>query len=187
MVRLLVAIMVLALVAICLLSLPRNPSTAQSNALGFESNEVAGKTFKYTFGLSIETLELPEATGGSGSYVYSLEANAPPYDVPGLSFDTSARTLTGTPSKIGEFKMTYRAEDPSSEIELKFTIVVKPGASRTFGQPLIRTPQASRSHGTRLPAPPSIILTVTWVQKPSCPLVGRMSVAALTPHIPTQM
>ena len=126
MARLFVAFIALALTAICLLLLPHHSSTAQGDAVSFESNSVEDQT--YTFGHAIETLELPEATSGSGSYTYYLYERSSYSDVPGLNFDASARTLTGTPSEIGEFKMVYRAEDPSSGIELEFTIVVKPGS-----------------------------------------------------------
>ena len=53
-----------------------------------------------------EPLALPAASGGNGALSYHL---APA--VPGLTFDGSRRTLTGTPSQAGEYRMTYRVED----------------------------------------------------------------------------
>ena len=97
MARLFVAFIALALTAICLLLLPHHSSTAQGDAVSFESNSVEDQT--YTFGHAIETLELPEATGGSGSYEYSLYERSSYSDVPGLSFDASTRTLSGSPTE----------------------------------------------------------------------------------------
>ena len=53
-----------------------------------------------------EPLVLPAASGGNGALSYGLEPA-----VPGLTFDGSRRTLAGTPSRAGEYRMTYRVED----------------------------------------------------------------------------
>ena len=53
-----------------------------------------------------EPLVLPAASGGNGALSYDLEPA-----VPGLTFDGSRRTLAGTPSRAGEYRMTYRVED----------------------------------------------------------------------------
>lgn len=53
-----------------------------------------------------EPLVLPAASGGNGALSYRLEPA-----VPGLTFDGSRRTLAGTPSRAGEYRMTYRVED----------------------------------------------------------------------------
>ncbi|MCY4652896.1 MAG: hypothetical protein OXC95_06990, partial [Dehalococcoidia bacterium] len=125
-----IVVLVLALAAIWLTLFLRTPnlSIVQSQEIGFGPNDINGQILNFPFGSAIDDLELPEATGGSGSYTYSLYERSSYSSVPGLNFDTSARTLAGTPSEIGEFKMVYRAEDPSSEIELEFTIVVRPGS-----------------------------------------------------------
>ena len=128
MARLFVAFIALALTAICLLLLPHYSSTAQGDAVTFESNSVEDQS--YTLGQDIETLELPEATGGSGSYLYSLYERFSYYDVPGLSFDASTRTLSGSPTEVKLYNMVYTATDAvddSRYAELKFEIAVKPG------------------------------------------------------------
>ena len=48
----------------------------------------------WTEGTAIGTLQLPEATGGNAPLRYSLTPDAPT----GLTFDATARTLTGTPT-----------------------------------------------------------------------------------------
>ena len=125
-VRLLLAIVALAVVAIRLLLLPPNFSDAQSDGVGFAPNNVDGRTHEYPFGYPIEALELPDAAGGSGSYMYSLSP-----DVPGLGFDTTTRTLSGSPAEVNLYNMIYVATDTiddSRYAELKFRISVKPGA-----------------------------------------------------------
>ena len=64
----------------------------------------------YTVGTAIETLTLPEASGGDGVLTYSLSP-----DVPGLSFDATRRQLTGTPSTEGSYAMTYTAMDEDGD------------------------------------------------------------------------
>ena len=77
----------------------------------------------YTVGTAIETLTLPEATGGNGALRYSLSP-----DVPGLSFDSGSRQLTGTPSTAGEYDMTYAVTDADGDTDtLGFTISVEGG------------------------------------------------------------
>ena len=81
-------------------------------------------------GTLIEPLTLHEATGGSGEFTYSL---AP--EVPGLDFDTSTRQLSGTPSLVGEYPMTYTATDLAPGMGmamLTFTIIVSPSAVPNF-------------------------------------------------------
>ena len=81
-------------------------------------------------GTLIESLTLPEATGGSGEFTYSL---AP--EIPGLEFDTSTRQLSGTPGLVGEYPMTYTATDLAPGMGmamLTFTIIVSPSAVPNF-------------------------------------------------------
>ena len=130
MVRLFVALLVFAMTATYLLLLPQDFSTAQSDALSFEQNSLEGRTLEYPLGYTIEPLKLPGATGGSGSDTYSLES-----EVPGLSFDTATRTLSGSPSKFGSYPMTYTATDSgdsSNSATLEFTVSVKPGSVRNI-------------------------------------------------------
>ena len=78
---------------------------------------------------AIQPLVLPAAAGGSGALTYSL---SPP--VPGLTFDAGARTLTGAPTRIGEYAMTYAARDRAgAAARLTFTITVENTLRRGAG------------------------------------------------------
>ena len=75
-------------------------------------------------------MTLPEAMGGSGVFAYSLTP-----DVAGLNFNTTTRALSGTPSSVGEYPMTYTATDSAPDMgttTLMFTIVVSPSAVSNF-------------------------------------------------------
>ena len=75
----------------------------------------------YRAGTAIEPLTLPEATGGNGTLRYSLSP-----DVPGLSFETGVRRLTGTPTAAGAWNMTYTVTDADGDTDtLSFTITVE--------------------------------------------------------------
>ena len=79
----------------------------------------------YTVGTAIETLTLPEASGGNGALTYSLSP-----DVPGLTFDATTRQLTGTPSTAASYNMTYTASDEDGDTDsLGFSITVVPTAT----------------------------------------------------------
>ena len=74
----------------------------------------------YPFGTAISPLTFPEARGGERPLTYSLSP-----EVPGLSFNATMRRLTGTPSRVGTYNMTYRAMDVDGDTDfLIFTIVV---------------------------------------------------------------
>ena len=75
----------------------------------------------YTAGTAIDPLTLPEATGGNGTLSYSLSP-----DVPGLSFDSRTRELSGTPTAAGAFNMTYTVTDADGDTDtLSFIISVE--------------------------------------------------------------
>lgn len=75
----------------------------------------------YMVDAAIEPLTLPEASGGNGTLRYSLSP-----DVPGLSFNASMRQLTGTPTSVGTFNMTYTVTDADGDTDtLGFTISVE--------------------------------------------------------------
>ena len=81
----------------------------------------------YTVGTAIDTLTLPEASGGNGTLSYTLTP-----DVPGLSFDGVTRRLTGTPSTAGTYAMTFTASDEDGDTDsLGFTIEVTPDSTET--------------------------------------------------------
>ena len=74
----------------------------------------------YPVGTAISELTLPAARSGDGPLTYSLSP-----EVPGLSFDATTRRLTGTPSSVGTFDMTYRVRDTDDDTDsLNFTITV---------------------------------------------------------------
>ena len=74
----------------------------------------------YTASTAIETLSLPEATGGNGTLTYSLSPS-----VPGLTFDATTRQLTGTPTTAGTHAMTYTVTDEDGDTDtLGFTLNV---------------------------------------------------------------
>ena len=75
----------------------------------------------YTVGTAIDTLTLPEASGGDGTLTYSLSP-----DVPGLTFNATTRQLTGTPTSAGSYSMTYRVRDVDGDTDsLQFAIDVQ--------------------------------------------------------------
>ena len=83
----------------------------------------------YTVDTVIATLTLPEATGGAAPLTYAL---AP--DVPGLSFDPSTRRLSGMPTEVGMYAMTYTVTDAEGNTATSaFTVTVKERASRVPG------------------------------------------------------
>ncbi len=78
----------------------------------------------YTVGEAIAELVLPAATGGEAPLRYRLTPA-----VPGLSFNSSTRTLSGTPTAAAEgtHAMTYRVEDLDGDAAtLTFTVQVNP-------------------------------------------------------------
>ena len=75
----------------------------------------------YTEGSAIAPLTLPEASDGNHPLRYSLSPL-----VPGLSFDTGTRQLTGTPTTAGTYAMTYTVTDADGDTDsLSFTIIVE--------------------------------------------------------------
>ena len=74
----------------------------------------------YIVGTAIDTLVLPEATGGNGPLTYSLSPA-----VPGLTFNATARRLSGTPSTAGSYDMRYMVRDDDGDTDtLTFAITV---------------------------------------------------------------
>ena len=75
----------------------------------------------YIVGTAIQILTLPSATGGDGVLRYDLVPV-----VPGLTFDTSTRRLTGTPTSAGTYNMTYTVTDEDGDTDsLNFSITVE--------------------------------------------------------------
>ena len=90
------------------------------------AHSVADRT--YTVGEAIGPLVLPEALGGNGPLTYELRP-----EIPGLTFDPAARTLSGTPVTAGTYQMAYRVSDAdgntadSDADTLTFTVEVLVG------------------------------------------------------------
>ena len=75
----------------------------------------------YTADTAISTLRLPAATGGRSPLRYGLTPT-----VPGLHFDATGRTLTGTPTASGSYAMLYTVTDANgATASLRFTISVR--------------------------------------------------------------
>ena len=69
---------------------------------------------------AMDPWEFPAAAGGNGDLTYTLDMN-----VPGLSFDAAARTLSGTPTHTGVYRLVYQVEDIDGDAaELTFHITV---------------------------------------------------------------
>ena len=82
----------------------------------------------YTMGTMIPALTLPAATGGTGTLTYTLTGPgdaALSVAVPGLTFNTTARTLTGTPTTAATTALTYTVTDENgSTASETFTVTV---------------------------------------------------------------
>ena len=98
---------------------------------------------KYTRGTAIGTLSLPAATGGDAPLVYTLEGPDGAALPAGLTFDATARTLTGTPSAVQAattytYTVTDSDESAPDVATLTFTIEVIAGpiwtATLTVGE-----------------------------------------------------
>ena len=74
----------------------------------------------YTRGTAISNLQLPEATGGTGTLTYTLTGTLPP----GLNFTAGTRTLSGTPNTAGTFVLTYTVTDTNGASTATFTVTV---------------------------------------------------------------
>ena len=85
--------------------------------LSFGSSTIANQS--YVKDTAIDALTLPQATGGSGTITYSLSPSLPN----GLSFDATARTISGTPTATGA-TYRYSATDGADTVTLSFTLEV---------------------------------------------------------------
>ena len=112
------------------------PGTTDSQ-LSFGTATVSNRT--YTAGAAISALTLPAASGGDGTLTYSLSPA-----VAGLSFNATTRVLSGTPTTVGSYGMTYTARDADGDIAtLRFTITV--AGSGSFAP---AAPQVAARSGT---------------------------------------
>ena len=86
----------------------------------------------WTAGTAIGTLQLPEAAGGNAPLTYSLTPTLPD----GLTFDATARTLTGTPKgALDNTTFTYTVTDADGDpATLSFDIEVAADLTPAFAQ-----------------------------------------------------
>ena len=102
---------------------PTNSPTAAS----FGSQSVASQG--YIKDSAITNLVLPAAASGTGSKNYRLSPS-----VPGLTFTTSTRTLSGTPTALGAHNMAYTVSNSGGSDTLNFSITVSAAdTAPTFG------------------------------------------------------
>ena len=74
---------------------------------------------------AITPINLPQAQGGVGSLVYTLQTQGGGLP-PGLVYNPSTRTLSGTPTEEGIYLMTYRVTDSTGQsFILSFNLTVQ--------------------------------------------------------------
>ena len=101
------------------------PAFAQGTAIANQS---------WTAGTAIGTLQLPEATGGNAPLTYSLTPTLPT----GLTFDATARTVTGTPTAtLRKTSFTYTVSDGDGDTAT-LTFDIEVAASVAVDVPAVR-------------------------------------------------
>ena len=93
----------------------------------------------YTMGQTITDLTLPAATGGTGTLTYTLTGTASAalsQAVPGLTFNTTARVLSGTPTTAATTALTYTVTDErGSTASDTVTLTVAAGGAERSERP----------------------------------------------------
>ena len=85
----------------------------------------------YPVDTAITALELPVATGSSGSLSYTLTGPDGGALPAGLTFDADSRTLSGTPTEAGVTELTYTVtDDNGASTSQTFTVIVAVAATR---------------------------------------------------------
>ena len=118
-------------------------------------------------GTEIDTLTLPEATGGTGTLTYSLTPAAPA----GLEFDATDRTITGTPTAAATTEFTYTVTDGNgTKTPLTFEITV--GTALLFGSNTIAAQTWTQDEAITdltLPEATGGVGTLTYSLSPTLP------------------
>ena len=134
----------------------------------FGTQTIANQT--YTVGQDIGTVTLPAASGGNAPLTYSLSPTLPA----GLTFNASARTITGAPMAAQDStEYTYTATDADGDTAtLNFSITVAADLTPTFGTQTIadQTYTAGEDIGTvTLPGASSGNAPLTCSLSPALP------------------
>ena len=106
---------------------PSGPTAADPRPT-FGDAEIAPQT--WIVGNAINPLTLPEATGGNAPIRYDLDPS-----IPGIFFNRSSRTVSGEPTRLGNFTMRYSATDADGDgasILFPVQIAVAPDTSPTL-------------------------------------------------------
>ena len=112
----------LALFSGCSGGVPKDTHPVVDLMPSFGSTALSGMSFPVRTAISDVTL--PEASDGDGALSYTLEPVPP-----GLSFDAADRVLSGTPTTVDVYDVTYRVADEDGDAaSLSFTIAVHYGA-----------------------------------------------------------
>ena len=108
----------------------------QAPVFGQAAMDAVAASYNRVASRAIPALVLPVATGGEGDLVYSLTATAGTASnisggLPaGLAFDADTRTLSGTPTAVDSYSLTYAVNDTDSNsaagdtATIAFTLVV---------------------------------------------------------------
>ena len=85
----------------------------------FDAAAIAEVEGDYPAGEAVDRT-LPEATGGIAPYTYALTGpnGTDLSEVPGLSFDTGTRVLSGTPTRAGTTRLTYTVTDSEDNVTI---------------------------------------------------------------------
>ena len=115
----------------------------------------------YEAGAPIDSLILPEATGGTAPHTYALTGpnGTDLSEVPGLSFDPDTRVLSGTPTRAGTTTLTYTVTDSEGNAtSTAFDVTVTESDDGTVTGPISiaevddRTYEAGEDASVTLPA-----------------------------------
>ena len=124
-------------------------------------------TLSLTVGAPLAPIQLPKAIGGRAPMTYSLVPSPPV----GLSFDATARTLSGIPTTPMDFSTyTYTAVDSDSRlINLDFEISVAGAVQFQSTVADYSLPRASSISPIELPAATGGTAPVTYTLSPTLP------------------
>ena len=113
----------------------------------------------------IRAVTLPAATSGNGNLTYSLSPS-----VPGLTFTASNRRLSGSPTRVGTYSMTYTATDADNDTDTQsFTITVYTAPGFSGSQAKLSFTEDSPISARTLPRATDGKGSLTYSLSPSVP------------------